>query len=341
MGMFDDFFSSSKGPGSIAMLLALFVLASFCGLGFLVFDGRFNGDNATKLMQTLGSQQDQITHLEDMVAELEDTAVQSKEYAKLQHEVSSLRRMISNKQEIVRGLEGEVAGAREALSRTQQEWEGYKNDYRAAERAKAVGMKIAELVTLDGKVFKNVTVRKLDNLSMRIMHDSGSTSIAWDQLPLDLQDRFQFDAKQAEEAAKIAAARKAAWDQQVQSGSASIKINQLKNSILMLNHEIDKQQRAIKDNHGLIASNTASVANYRRLAAEARSRHALATAAGRRSSHLATATRMENSATNKERTNAQIAQNNREAEEKIREYEQKIRDVEREIEELKASSNTN
>ena len=338
MALFDDFFSSSRGPGAIATFLALFVLAAFTGLGFLVFDGRFNGDQASSMAEAVKSQEFRIEGLKRLISELEDELAQSEERAKIGDDVRRLQRSLADQKQFLAGLEADVADAQEKLSGTRQSWEDYKNDYRATARAQAVGLKIPELTTLDGEVYKNVTVRNVDNLSMRIFHESGPASIDWDQLPLDMQDRFQFDKQDAAKAAEEAETREKVWQELVRNQTTLKKVATLKTNIGLGREEIGRLQRDIRNNHGLMAANRNSIANYRQQAADARDRHAAALAAGRRSSHLATATRMDNSAASKERENRMIAKRNEKANARIREIEEEIRELEQQIGDLEASA---
>lgn len=63
-------------------------------------------------------------------------------------------------------------------------------------------LKLPDFSTLDGKLYKDVTVKSSDALGIKIMHSTGFARLKFDVLPDDLKKRFGYDpveAKSAEE----------------------------------------------------------------------------------------------------------------------------------------------
>jgi hypothetical protein len=54
--------------------------------------------------------------------------------------------------------------------------------------------KLESLTTVDGKTYNGVTIRQVTEDGIRIIHDSGATSIAFDNLPVELKDIYIKDA---------------------------------------------------------------------------------------------------------------------------------------------------
>jgi chromosome segregation ATPase len=65
-----------------------------------------------------------------------------------------------------------------------------------------VGEKFDEIKTLGGEVFTKVSIRKVSHKGVDISHQNGLKLLVCDELPAELQDRFQFDAEKTEEDAK-------------------------------------------------------------------------------------------------------------------------------------------
>src|SRR5277367_380346 len=63
-------------------------------------------------------------------------------------------------------------------------------------------------VTTDGKLYQNVSVIKVEDDAVTILHKNGGALVPLDKLPPDLQKRFHYDPVKA----KIAAAARAKQD---------------------------------------------------------------------------------------------------------------------------------
>ena len=196
---FTDLMSSGRGPGLIGMLLALLVLAGFGCLFLFAFDSRFAGGGQT-IESVIAQQTREIDRLEiasenkrAALARVEATKAAGKELSELRRE-NNFRKVRSE------ALKREVAEAESQIELTAANFEKYKDDYRAFVRGNATGQVLERLETSDGRVYKNVTIREVTAIGMQIRHADGFKRIPFEDLDQELQDRFQFDLKQKEEA---------------------------------------------------------------------------------------------------------------------------------------------
>jgi hypothetical protein len=63
--------------------------------------------------------------------------------------------------------------------------------------------KLDSLTTLDGKTYSNVTIREINSEGLRILHESGAATVAFDKLPQDLQDRYKSKSPEKEAQAVV------------------------------------------------------------------------------------------------------------------------------------------
>lgn len=84
----------------------------------------------------------------------------------------------------------------------EQRFASYKKSFYISERANAVDEKIAILKTKDGRVYKQVVIKRFDPQGMVIMHQTGMRNVHFALLPDELQQRFKFDPKEAKAFAK-------------------------------------------------------------------------------------------------------------------------------------------
>jgi chromosome segregation ATPase len=197
MGMFDDLFSSSRGPGVIGTGLALVVLVGFGSLYMLVFDEEMQGGDKT-IESIIRDQAGQIDSYEKSIAMQKDSIEKSKERVKLSDEVVGLERQIALRQTRIDEMKAEITEAGTAIEKVGTDWEAYKTLYRKAERGRAIGEEFPELTTKSGRSYKGVKINKIDDLRTGITHAQGGGSIAWNEMPDELADRFQFTKELAD-----------------------------------------------------------------------------------------------------------------------------------------------
>lgn len=192
---FNDLFSSAKGPGVIGMIMALIVLLGFGLLFMFAFDEGSQGGGKS-LESLIRDNTTEIEYLKSSVekgnARIASTPQLKEISAKLSQSRSlnkSLVTRISAAKEQIKAVEAEMKVAGE-------EWEDYKNKYRAFVRNKAEGTSLPELRVSDGTVYVDVDIRKVSAIGMDIRHRDGFKRIGFEELPADLQDYYQFDKNQ-------------------------------------------------------------------------------------------------------------------------------------------------
>ena len=65
-------------------------------------------------------------------------------------------------------------------------------------RAQAIGRKLDSVVTLDGKEYKDVTLRRIDNIGVSLLHADGVARVGFDKLDQKWRDEFAFSPEDAE-----------------------------------------------------------------------------------------------------------------------------------------------
>lgn len=225
MGMFDDFFSSSKGPGVLGIILGVIVLGGFGALGLAVFDGRLNGDFRSDAEKEAASQASAIEGLQGTLKHLEKQRVEADQRAKLVEQLNGLQKQLTFHQENVTRLEGDVKAAQDSITDVEGKFEDYKAAYRKAERTAAKGEEFKSLELQNGDVLTDVVVREVNDIGMQVRMRTGSRTIAQKDLPENLRDRFQFtDALTAAALAKVEKREKVA---EVDQGRQAL-INQVR-----------------------------------------------------------------------------------------------------------------
>lgn len=192
---FTDMMTSSRGPGLIGLALALLILCGFGALLLLSTDERFLGGNQT-IESVIAQQQKDIDGMEQSIERMKKTLEVLPALRAGEKDLEMARREKLFATDKAAGIRTSIAAATEAIAAGTAEIEAYKDKYRAFSRTQAKGMILARLETRDGTVYENVTVKDVNAVGMQISHDGGGRRIAFEQLPEELQDRFQFDPEQ-------------------------------------------------------------------------------------------------------------------------------------------------
>ncbi len=293
--MFEDFFSSARGPGVVGMVLAVVVLASFVFFGTMVLDGRFGGEGVS-LDVKIEEQADHVAYLEKKIETFEKRISASREASDIRAEVEVMEQRLAPLTDEVAKQEIQLADVREGIAEVQEAHRTYRDNYRDVVRAQAVGTRIEELRTESGKVYKGVVIKAVDSLGLSFTTDSGPKKVPYTDLPAELQDLYQFGEEEAEAqraklreaeaevAARVAASRrqqKTRRDDNKETHDAGER-QRLKDKIAELERGITAAERKIQAEH-------ATAAKYRSL-------HAQAMARGNVSSHLAKVQKAEQAA---------------------------------------------
>ena len=196
---FSEMMQSARGPGVIGMLMALFVLIGFGFLFVFAFDDKLQGEDHT-IEGLIKSQGKEIENLKESIARGEERLGRRGALSQIEKDLREIKAKNQQSQTKLGLLAGEKSAADDSLARKAAEYEKYKDDYRTFVRTRAKGQTIERLQTRDGTVYQNVTIRDVNPAGMQIMHDGGFKRILYEKLPADLQDYYQFDAKQKDEA---------------------------------------------------------------------------------------------------------------------------------------------
>jgi hypothetical protein len=196
---FTELMSSSRGPGVIGMLLALVVLLGFGVLFLFAFDDGFQGGGAT-VESIVALQSKEIENYNKNIADGKGRLALAPARVGVIKELESLNRANVAQHQTIEKVTADIQSAKTALEAQNQTFEDYKNQYRAFVRDGAKGTNMAELKTLDGVIYKNVSIREVTAVGIQIRHDDGHKRLAFEELSDELRDYYQFDPNQKEQA---------------------------------------------------------------------------------------------------------------------------------------------
>jgi hypothetical protein len=194
---FSDLMSSGKGPGVIGLLLALVVLGGFLLLGTLTLDEQFQGGGRT-ITSVISNQEEQIESLRRDLEYSEGKLASLVERKRIADDLAKAKVGVSRQQALVAELGVKVADTGEEITALKHAFEDYKTKYRTVVRDAAKGTALDEFETLDGEVYKQVSIREVNSVGMLISHRDGSKRIPYANLPREMQDLYQFDAEEME-----------------------------------------------------------------------------------------------------------------------------------------------
>ena len=189
--MLSDLISSARGPGVIGILIALFVLLGF-GFLFTVVDDSASTMTGPNVQFQIKEKQRSIRVQERKMKEIQEDVATYEKHSKQLAELRDVQKSVTLKQAQLEELDLMRIAARADLVKLADQFEGYKKQYRDSERERAVGEAFDVFNTKDGKVYKQVSIRRISALGMEIRHKNGSKRIHFKDLPDEMQDRFQF-----------------------------------------------------------------------------------------------------------------------------------------------------
>jgi hypothetical protein len=192
---FTDLMQSGRGPGLIGMLLGLLVLAGFGILFMFVFDEGMQGADQS-IDSIIRRQSDDIKRLRSHLSEESRTMELASARQAQQKALRELDRENQFRDAQAVTLKNDIGKAQAKHDELVASFEAYKDEYRAFVRAKAKGESIPRLETRKGEVYEGVIFREVSAVGIQVLHSGGQKRIPFEDLPQDLQDRFQFDAGQ-------------------------------------------------------------------------------------------------------------------------------------------------
>jgi len=230
MSFFDDFLPSYRGVGVIGTCLAAFVLFSLICLSFFALDPSVNGmweSNAG----VMARQDREIGRLTREVEETQDKLEIYRETKKFHEEVkANLARQaaVGERQE---EIEAKIAEAEVALAELRSRHETYAAAYREQVRAKAVGEVFPSMDTRDGRHLEAPVVVKVNPAGIQFRYEHGIVRVAVKDLPLAIQERFQFDAAEMERYLADEEEKSGRFEEEVDRGLAEKKESSRKEAI--------------------------------------------------------------------------------------------------------------
>lgn len=186
------FNSGEFGSGLAASLLGLIVLV-IVGLAVSIWaDQRIDTSNElSRHQRDLISGKEEITTLKLRHQQLKlqlDTALPKRDswLSQLQS-LPTLETMIARRKEIT----ATISNLQKQIDALDAEFQAYRSRLRTQAQEHAIGMKLPQLKTRSGRIYKNVLIRDVTNQGFIIRHDHGSARIdADDLIPADLQRIF-------------------------------------------------------------------------------------------------------------------------------------------------------
>jgi chromosome segregation ATPase len=198
---FSDLLTSSRGPGVIGTLLALLVLVGFGTLYMFVFDEGLQG-GGKKIEAVVRDQGMLIESNKQQLATFKKQIEEGRRLKELEQELTQLEVRTELGAKRLAEATAERDAAQAAADDAKAKWEDYKDAYRQSEWASAEGQEIGELKTLSGRTFAGVIITKVSHIGIEITDQTGKRRIDSADLPLALQDRFQFDEGKKNDAAQ-------------------------------------------------------------------------------------------------------------------------------------------
>lgn len=240
---FSDMMESGRGPGVIGMLLALVVLSGFVLLYFFVFDEGMQGAPKT-IESVIRLQAMEIDNLKEQHKYHEGSLNVLPKLEATKKELSALVRENRIREGQIKGLNESLASATNELEETGKRFENYKNDYRSFVRDKAKGREIPRLETSQGN-YENVTIREVTAIGAQIRYDGGLKRIPYEELPADMQDYYQFDAKQKSDAIADEITQRNQHESEVAKAGATVSETMTNKKEQSTHEDLDKIQKSI------------------------------------------------------------------------------------------------
>jgi chromosome segregation ATPase len=322
---FSDLLTSSRGPGVIGTLLAMLVLVGFGTLYLFVFDEGLQGGQKT-IQAVIRDQGTLIgthkTQIENYKVRIES----AKRFKEVAQEADDLKLRADNAAKRLAELGESKKAAEAALAAADEAWSKYRDEYRASEWAAAVGEKFDELKTVGGELFAKVSIRKVTHKGVDIAHENGMKLIPCEDLPLELQDRFQFDKKLTEEDANATNTGVAIHSDNVAIATLAQKAQGKLDRVRELEEQIEASNAAIQ---------AAKMNEVRNQAAVDRMRMAIASEENKRGG-ISKAPQMKEQLRVMERAAKEIRDSVPVNERKIRDANREISTLKREVETIKA-----
>lgn len=192
---FSDLMQSGRGPGLVGMLLALIVLGGFGVLFLFAIDDEPQDGKLTPEGIIL----EQEKELAELKAAITQRGIQLEALPKLQETEKKTREA---KREVLfaagrtESTRTGIVDIKAKIATIEDDFVKYKDVYREFSRLAAKGEQLGTLTTKKQVKHEDVYIRTVDAVGMSIKSKDGYFRIPYEDLPDELQDRFQFDPAQ-------------------------------------------------------------------------------------------------------------------------------------------------
>ncbi len=288
-----DFFETARSPGVVGVVLGLVVLGGFGALGMAVFDGRLNGDNATKLKDEVREQSVAIFTLEADIERVEEELVAQKRNEAVAKKLAVATKTMELLEKRAAEFPPQIEKLKSEITQINDDQLAYRDEYRLYERQRAVGESFPEIELVNGKTLKKATIKEILTDKVRFTTEFGSATAEWEELPQAWRDRFQIGEGELEQHNQVMDEMRRKRDlasaaAQAQRGT-QLREMELQKSIRRITSDISSKKSDMENARGKVTILRNKAREYRNRSSEARLR-------GNTSSHSSSAQKAENQA---------------------------------------------
>lgn len=195
--MFGEFSDRDNQFGMIGVIVVGVVLAGLSGLGFAYMSGSPSSSGPSYETRV----EEQTPRLESLEDKVEQQRLRLNCYQEREAKIQLSASLLGELEDLTRAKDEMVSlhtKLMEESAKTRQDHEDYKVAYRKRERESAKG-EIIDLSSLLGSRYRKSRIVEVVPTHLKIMHSSGTKAIPYQELPLELQDRFQFCSEEVAE----------------------------------------------------------------------------------------------------------------------------------------------
>ena len=207
----------SDQSGTVGVLVGIIVLV-FAGICFsLMADKRFKlSSNKAKLEAAIVDERGRLEALRRQTEIARDEYVEKVRRASQPALLDKARQAVSTTGDRIRELHTQQADLIKEVETEKAAFAEYRTTFRKKVRQAAVGERLEKLEVAGGKVFQNVTIRRVSADGMEVSHSQGSLRLSPEDLPDSWRQRFQWGADDRALAPKpkLAAEKQASGNQE-------------------------------------------------------------------------------------------------------------------------------
>lgn len=248
--MFNDFHESTRNVGMVGVLLGFLVLVGFCGLGMAVFSGLNASDDGPTMAVRIIRQEGIMEDLNDEVRKKTSTLQKLEGFRSAAKSMEENQEALSKLEKIVALHQEKISGLQDTIEAEGVSFEEYRDQYRQRERSLAEG-EVIDLSETKGEGFEACKILGISPLYLRVMRSAGPIGIPYQELPLSVQDRFQFGAEEAEVYQQKVNAMEAKRDEQIAAFRKKQKAMKAGEALADLKRRIKETALGIQTNDNL------------------------------------------------------------------------------------------